>query len=87
MSAGLAMALEDWGSASISTADIRGAARQAQREINTAFVRNDPAWAEAGQKARREMEYDTEAVYRYGGALSALTAVSYTHLDVYKRQV
>ena len=43
MSAGLAMALEDWGSASISTADIRGAARQAQREINTAFVRNDPA--------------------------------------------
>jgi hypothetical protein len=70
MSAGLAMALEDWGSASISTADIRGAARQAQREINTAFVRNDPAWAEAGQKARREMEYDTAAVYRlYGSAL------------------
>ena len=85
MSAGLAMALEDWGSASISTADIRGAARQAQREINTAFVRNDPAWAEAGQKARREMEYDTEAVYRYGGALSALTEEEQKAAEAHER--
>jgi len=85
MSAGLAMALEDWGSASISTADIRGAARQAQREINTAFVRNDPAWAEAGQKARREMEYATAAVGGYSSALGGMTSAEQEAAEAHTR--